>query len=364
VQPVAVLALLCLDSFGHISLSKHLQSSTVYPAAFTVSANAADAANINNLTRTPPRLALPQYRALLQWFSDHPGPQCPYSLHNMCQAGLRYDKLPGEWYGPSAAACVLRDLAAVHEEAAGLSLSSFGAIGESPTPLRVHVAQGGTVYTSEVDKLACTVSSSSSTSSSSVSAGNGSGVKGSSSEHSSNGNGQQQQQQQQQQQRQQQHSQSNGAAAAAAVTVAAAVDPLSDPLRCPPKPPPPWQCSVLLLVPLRLGLDGLIRYYYVIHTSSIRNSTILPVNVPPYSWLAMFGSVVLCVVLTAKAHCVVCFVCVCHREYIPSLLHMLRMPQSLGFIGGRPNHAMYFIGAEDQLLCCLDPHTTQVRCNH
>jgi cysteine protease ATG4 len=54
-------------------------------------------------------------------------------------------------------------------------------------------------------------------------------------------------------------------------------------------------------------------------------------------------------------------VCSYNREYIPSLLHMLRMPQSLGFIGGRPNHAMYFIGAEDQLLCCLDPHTTQVQ---
>jgi Peptidase family C54 len=180
----------------------------------------------------------------------------------MCQAGLRYDKLPGEWYGPSAAACVLRDLAAVHEEAAGPSLSSFGATGESPAPLRVHVAQGGTVYTSEVDKLACTVSSGSSGSSSTaVSASNGSGVGGSSGEHSSsNGNGQQQQRRQQ--------SQSNGAAAAvvSAVTVAA-VDPLSDPLRCPPKPPPPWQSSVLLLVPLRLGLDGLIRYYYFVDTS-------------------------------------------------------------------------------------------------
>jgi Peptidase family C54 len=277
----------------------------------------------------------------------------------MCQAGLRYDKLPGEWYGPSAAACVLRDLAAVHEEAAGLSLSGFGATGESPALLRVHVAQGGTVYTSEVDKLACTVSSNSSSSSSSgssVSASNGSGVGGSSSEHSSsNGNGQHRQQQQQ--------SQSNGTAAAAAV---AAVDPLSDPLRCPPKPPPPWQCSVLLLVPLRLGLDGLIRYcFYVDHTSYTASTHLIECTV--HLSLAMLRPVFLCLILTLKAYCT-CASPTCvysyYREYIPSLLHMLRMPQSLGFIGGRPNHAMYFIGAEDQLLCCLDPHTTQVQCTN
>jgi Peptidase family C54 len=164
----------------------------------------------------------------------------------MCQAGLRYDRLPGEWYGPSAAACVLRDLAAVQEEAGGLSLSSFGATaaGESPAPLRVHVAQGGTVYTSEVNRLACAVSSSSSSHGSGT---NGNGSNTSDSDHRSNG----------QQQRQQQQSQTDGATAAVA-----SVDPLSDPLRCPPKQPPPWQCSVLLLVPLRLGLDGLIRYYF------------------------------------------------------------------------------------------------------
>ncbi|CAN0494472.1 unnamed protein product, partial [Ectocarpus sp. 12 AP-2014] len=32
--------------------------------------------------------------------------------------------------------------------------------------------------------------------------------------------------------------------------------------------------------------------------------------------------------------------------YIPSLLETLRVPQSLGFLGGRPNHAIFFIGAQ------------------
>lgn len=50
---------------------------------------------------------------LLMWFADTPGQHCIYSIHNMVQLGMNYDKLPGEWYGPSTAAYVLRDLSAV-----------------------------------------------------------------------------------------------------------------------------------------------------------------------------------------------------------------------------------------------------------
>ena len=35
------------------------------------------------------------------------------------------------------------------------------------------------------------------------------------------------------------------------------------------------------------------------------------------------------------------------------------MPQSIGVIGGRPNHALYFIGYTEEELIFLDPHTTQ-----
>ena len=31
-----------------------------------------------------------------------------YSLQNIVQCGVKYDKLPGEWFGPSTASLVLR----------------------------------------------------------------------------------------------------------------------------------------------------------------------------------------------------------------------------------------------------------------
>ncbi|CAG0893606.1 unnamed protein product [Darwinula stevensoni] len=45
--------------------------------------------------------------------------------------------------------------------------------------------------------------------------------------------------------------------------------------------------------------------------------------------------------------------------YIPSIQETFRMPQTLGIIGGRPNHALYFIGYSGDSLIYLDPHTTQ-----
>lgn len=45
--------------------------------------------------------------------------------------------------------------------------------------------------------------------------------------------------------------------------------------------------------------------------------------------------------------------------YFDALKAALAMPQSLGIIGGRPNHALYFIGSVGDELVFLDPHTTQ-----
>ncbi|CAF1236077.1 unnamed protein product [Adineta ricciae] len=49
-----------------------------------------------------------------------------------------------------------------------------------------------------------------------------------------------------------------------------------------------------------------------------------------------------------------------NTEYIEQLKFCFRLPQTLGFIGGKPNHAHYFIGyVETDDLLYLDPHVTQ-----
>jgi len=45
--------------------------------------------------------------------------------------------------------------------------------------------------------------------------------------------------------------------------------------------------------------------------------------------------------------------------YIPGLKASFTLPASLGVIGGRPNHALYFLGFVEDELVFLDPHTTQ-----
>jgi cysteine protease ATG4 len=49
------------------------------------------------------------YIQIVRLFMDHPGhTEHLYSIHNIVQAGLKYDKLPGEWFGPSTAALSFR----------------------------------------------------------------------------------------------------------------------------------------------------------------------------------------------------------------------------------------------------------------
>jgi len=45
--------------------------------------------------------------------------------------------------------------------------------------------------------------------------------------------------------------------------------------------------------------------------------------------------------------------------YIPGLKAVFESPQSVGIMGGRPNHALFFIGYAENELLYLDPHTVQ-----
>lgn len=49
--------------------------------------------------------------------------------------------------------------------------------------------------------------------------------------------------------------------------------------------------------------------------------------------------------------------------YFRALKSTFAFPQSLGILGGRPNHALYFIGCCGNDLIHLDPHTTQTAIN-
>ena len=95
--------------------------------------------NINTLR------ASTQYCDILRWFSDFPGPPHVYSIHHLVQCGMRYDKLPGEWFGPSTAALVLRDLTRLHRNKYGGTLE-------------VLVTQGDTIYIRDCEDL-CTSTS-------------------------------------------------------------------------------------------------------------------------------------------------------------------------------------------------------------
>jgi cysteine protease ATG4 len=48
-----------------------------------------------------------------------------------------------------------------------------------------------------------------------------------------------------------------------------------------------------------------------------------------------------------------------NMEYKEALKACLSLPQSAGVIGGKPRHALYFIGHHGDNLLYLDPHTTQ-----
>jgi cysteine protease ATG4 len=190
--------------------------------------------------------ALPEvYINLLKWFLDYPLAECPFSLHNMCSHGHKYGKEPGEWYGPTDASHVLRDLMQSDNSATKCGMSLL-------------VLDDGVVYIDQIEKTCCPPT---------------------------NEGGTLKQQPQTED------------------TSAGFLDPLFNP---PVKAPAaPWSTALMILMPLRLGLDSL------------------------------------------------------HGQYIPALQQTFSFPQSVGIIGGKRAHSVYFVGAQGSDLHLLDPHFTQ-----
>ena len=206
------------------------------------------------------------YIDILKWFCDSPGHPHYYSLHHMVQGGMRYDKLPGEWFGPSTALLVLRDLAKLHR-------SRYG--GE----IELYIASGDTIYVSEVEAI-CTAPVAASSNASMVSR---QARLSASSPHA-------------------QPKSDAGAVSPTSEEDGFTHDPLLNP--APEPEAQPWLCSLLVGIPLMLSSTH---------------------EVPP--------------------------------EAVMGVKALLRCKNCIGLLGGRPNHALYFVGYKENALLGLDPHT-------
>jgi len=52
-----------------------------------------------------------------------------------------------------------------------------------------------------------------------------------------------------------------------------------------------------------------------------------------------------------------------NEAYVPALKAVFEIPQSLGIIGGRPNHALYFIGYAGKMRKDIATHFTNIECS-
>ena len=242
---------------------------------------------------------------LSMWFADFPSvcTGCWYSLHNMVACGVtKYDIMPGEWFGPGIACHVMRDLTELHErgwkklyqhkdhendktipdsKSSKFTANSQSTYQRNEQPvMRVYVAQEGSIYRNDIKTLMT------------------------------------------KDQRNQNIDKKTDVQDDAAddeeyhkVDFDALVeDPLLHLLSESPedrekkREVTPWDTSLLILIPLRLGLK------------TFNAST-----------------------------------------YKVPLSHVLSFSQSVGFVGGAPRHALWFYGSnsDGSKVYGLDPHTVQ-----
>lgn len=214
----------------------------------------------------------PFVRSILSWFADFPSvTDNLYSIHNMVATGLaKYDKLPGEWYGPGTVCYVLRDLVELHERQYVQSRSGCNAEGANRSSdrrmFRVHVAPQSTVYRDAIEELMTRDNVAI------LKAGSVSNEPGKRPEPT------------------------HPLDAAWEDELVESSDMAID-----------WDCPLLLLIPLRLGLNSF------------------------------------------------------NEAYVRAVAHTFSLPQSVGGLGGRPRSARWFYGAlsDGSKIFGLDPHTVQ-----
>jgi len=83
------------------------------------------------------------YRQILRWFTDSPGKEHVYSIHNIMQKnfeikGQNKREKVGEWFAPTSIALVLKNLVRTH----------------SPSGMTMHVPRDSTIYIDKVCALA------------------------------------------------------------------------------------------------------------------------------------------------------------------------------------------------------------------
>jgi len=224
------------------------------------------------------------YCNITEWFTDYPGYPHIFSLQHLLQCGMKYDKLPGEWFGPSTAAQVFRDLA-------HLQRLKYGG------PLEVLVTQGDTIYTSEAEGLCGDLALNSLDSLLRECAARHQGSPLLSGGEEEGGTTVEPARSCASQLRRM-------AQLAGQPRGSPGPSPFFDPLlHPPPSTTQPWACSLLVLVPLRLGIHSV------------------------------------------------------NPDYFQELKDLLRCERCVGIVGGRPHHAIYFVGYRGDELLGLDPHT-------
>lgn len=84
-------------------------------------------------------------RQIIKWFGDFPSENSPFSIHRLVETGKGHGKQPGEWYGPSSVAFILRD-------------SMLKAVETQPLlgDIAVYVAQDCTVYKQDIYEMCST----------------------------------------------------------------------------------------------------------------------------------------------------------------------------------------------------------------